>query len=103
MYGLMGKFTAQPGERETLLGHLQQAARDLQDFDACLVYIVSRATDDEDGIWVTEVWRSQDDHRASLDLEATQALIAIARPLIAGISDRTEFEPVSGKGLPAGD
>jgi hypothetical protein len=35
----------------------------------------------------------------ALDNEATKALIARARPLIAGFSDRTEFEPVGGKGV----
>ncbi|HYO87745.1 MAG TPA: putative quinol monooxygenase [Candidatus Limnocylindrales bacterium] len=101
MYGLTGKFTAQPGEREALLGHLLAAASQLRAYEGCLIYIVSRATDDPNGIWVTEVWRSRDDHQGSLALKSTQALIAAARPLIAGMSDRTEFEPVGGKGLPA--
>ena len=56
------------------------------------------ATDDPDGIWVTEVWRTQADHQGSLALPATQALIAVARPLIAGMSGRVEFEPVRGQG-----
>ncbi len=101
MYGLMGKFTAHDGQRETLLGYLLEAAEGLRAVDSCLIYIVSRASDDPDGIWVTEVWGSQADHQASLTLEATQALIAVARPLIADMSHRTEFEPVGGKGLAA--
>lgn len=100
MYGLTGKFTAQPGQREVLLGHLLEAAAQLQRYDGCLLYLVSRATDDASGIWVTEVWRTQADQQGSLALPSTQALIAAARPLIAGMSDRVEFEPAGGKGLP---
>ena len=99
MYGLSGKFTAQPGQREALLGHLLEAARGLEAVEGCLLYVVGRTADDPDGIWVTEVWREQSDHQASLTLPATQALIAVARPLIADISGRVEFEPVGGKGL----
>lgn len=99
MYGLMGKFTAQPGQREALLGTLLKAASGLETVDGCLLYIVSRAADDPDGIWVTEVWRTQADHQGSLALPSTQALISAARPLIAMISSRVEFEPAGGKGL----
>ncbi|MBL8165082.1 MAG: antibiotic biosynthesis monooxygenase [Anaerolineae bacterium] len=101
MYGLMGKIRAQDGQRESLLAHLLEAARLLNDLETCYLYVVSRATDDPEGIWVTEVWRSQADHQASLTHEAIRSLIAVARPLIAGMSDRTEFAPAGGKGLPA--
>jgi quinol monooxygenase YgiN len=101
MYGLMGKIRAQEGQREALLEHLLQAARLLSTLEACYLYVVSRAPDDPHGIWVTEVWHNQADHQASLTHEAIRSLITVARPLIAGMSDRTEFEPVGGKGLPA--
>jgi len=100
MYGLHGKMKAQAGQRDALLNILLAAAKGLQGYEGCYVYIVSSAPDDPDGIWVTEVWRSQADHQASLALESTQTLIASARPLIAGFSDRVEFTPIGGKGLP---
>ncbi|MBL8146781.1 MAG: antibiotic biosynthesis monooxygenase [Anaerolineae bacterium] len=99
MYGLFGKFTAQAGQRETLLAHLLEAAAQMKAVEGCLLYVVGRATDDLDGIWISEVWRSQTDHQGSLALPATQALITVARPLIAGMSGRVEYEPVGGKGL----
>lgn len=103
MFGLMGKVRAHEGQAEALLGHLLEAARQLSELDGCYLYVVSRATDDAHGIWVTEVWRSTADHQASLEHAAIQALITVARPLIAGMSDRTEFTPVGGKGLPHPD
>ncbi|MDL1900067.1 antibiotic biosynthesis monooxygenase [Anaerolineae bacterium CFX9] len=99
MYGLMGKISAQPGQREALIGHLIDGLRHLSALDGCYAYIISRAADDPDGIWVTEAWRSAEDHLASLSNEGVRAVITAARPLIAGMSDRVEFEPVAGKGL----
>ena len=49
---------------------------------------------------MTEIWDTKADHAASLSLEGVLELIEQARPLIAAISDRSEFEPVGGKGLP---
>jgi quinol monooxygenase YgiN len=100
MYGLFGKITAQSGQRDTLLGYLLQAAHDMRELDGCYLYVVSSAPDDPDGIWVYEAWKSQNDHQASLSLEATQALIAKARSLTAGMSNRVEHTPLGGKGLP---
>jgi quinol monooxygenase YgiN len=101
MYGLSGKFTASTGQRESLLAILLEGVAFLGQLDGCYAYIISRAVDDPDGIWVTEVWRSREDHQDSLGFDAVQAMIARARPMIAGMSDRVEFEPVGGKGIPS--
>lgn len=100
MYGLTGKIIAQPGQRDTLIGYLLQAAAGMRDLEGCYIYVVSSAPDDPDAIWITEVWRSKDDHQASLALKGTQELIAQARPLIAGFGQRIEVTPLGGKGLP---
>jgi quinol monooxygenase YgiN len=54
-----------------------------------------------DAIWVTEVWRSESDHAASLANDAVKEIITRARPLIAGFGERFTLEPVVGKGLTA--
>lgn len=100
MYGLFGKMTAQPGQCETLIGHLLHAAELLRDLDGCILYIINRDPNDPDGIWVNEVWRSQADHQASLTHEAVKSLITVARPLIASMPQRFEVTPLGGKGLP---
>ena len=100
MYGLMGKFVAHSGQRDALIDVLLRAAKDMERIEGCYLYVVSRDPNDGDGVWVTEVWHSQEDHQASLTHEAVQALISEGRPLIASMSDRMEFEPVGGKGLP---
>ena len=101
MYGRFGKFKTHPGQRDAMLDILLKAAEGLRDFEGCYLYVVGNDTTDPDTIWVMESWRSQDDHRASLALESTQAMIAVARPLIADMSGGTEFIPLGGKGLPA--
>jgi quinol monooxygenase YgiN len=100
MYGLLGKMRSHPRQRDTLIAHLLHAADLLRDLDGCYLYIVSSALDDPEGIWVTEVWRSQADHQSSLTHQAVRDLIVAARPLIAEMTERFEFTPVGGKGLP---
>ncbi|MEP7290433.1 MAG: putative quinol monooxygenase [Chloroflexota bacterium] len=101
MYGLHGKMRAVPGKRDELIAHLLDAAKLMPEVEGCYLYVISSAPDDPDGLWVTEVWRSPADHQASLALPVVQSLITSARPLIAGFSDRSEFTPLGGKGLPA--
>ncbi|MDQ3701603.1 MAG: antibiotic biosynthesis monooxygenase [Chloroflexota bacterium] len=96
MYGLIGKMIATPGRRDDLLALL------LEEVDAmpgCLSYIVAKDPGEPDAIWVTEVWDGQASHEASLTLPAVQAVIARARPLIAGFEKSTVTEPVGGHGL----
>ena len=98
MYGMFGKFTAQPGKRDDLVAVLLQAADALRADPGCLHYVVG-TTDEPDAIWVTEAWTDKAAHDASLEPEEVRATIARAMPLIAGMSDRTELEIVGGKGL----
>ncbi len=100
MYGLTGKMIAQPGQRDTLIGYLLQAAKGMDAVEGCYMYVVSNADDDPNGIWINEVWRDKAAHDASLQLEGSQELIAKARPIIAGFGERFETTPVGGKGLP---
>jgi quinol monooxygenase YgiN len=90
---------AQPGQRDALLEILLEAAGLVADLPGCEVWIVNTMPDDPDAIWVTEVWRSEADHASSLTGDDVQAVIARARPLIAGFGQRFTLKPVGGKGL----
>lgn len=98
-YGLCGKIVATPGQGDTLAGHLLDAATALEDVADCWLYMVSRDPADAEAVWVVEVWESAEAHRASLELEAVQELIARARPIIAAMGERFALEPIGGKGL----
>src|SRR5690606_36577216 len=73
MYGLIGKILAAPGKRDALIEILLEGTADMP---GCLSYIVAKDTQDPNGIWITEVWDSEESHRASLSLPQVQAAIA---------------------------
>ena len=99
MYGLIGKMTAKPGQRDALIAAI---LGDGSDMPGCRSYIVAKDPADPDAIWITEVWDSQASHQASLSLPRVQAAIATGRPLIAGMDKGVVTEPVGGIGLPRG-
>jgi len=69
------------------------------DMPGCLSYVVARDLGDPDSLWITEVWRNQTSHEASLSLPAVQEAMTAGRALIADFLERTVTEPVGGYGL----
>ncbi|MBW7947669.1 MAG: antibiotic biosynthesis monooxygenase [Sphingomonadaceae bacterium] len=100
MFGMFGKLKAQPGQRDALIEYLLQASNAETEMAGCQLYVISKAVDDPDTIWIAEVWDSREAHQASLQNEAVRAIIAAARPLIAEAGGGFEVIPVGGKGLP---
>ena len=98
MYGLIGKITAAPGQRDALATILLDGTGAMP---GCLSYVIARDPTDDNALWITEVWDSADSHKASLSLPAVQAAIAKGRPMIAGFSNRVETVPLGGHGLQA--
>ncbi len=96
MYGLIGKMNVVSGQRDALAAILLEGTREMP---GCLSYVIAEDATDPDALWITEVWESQESHRASLSLPAVQAAIAQGRPLIAGFGQRTETVPIGGIGL----
>jgi quinol monooxygenase YgiN len=96
MYGLIGKITATPGQRDALLAILLESQGAMA---GCFSYIIAEDPSDPDSLWVTEVWDSQASHSASLSLPSVQGQIARARPMIAGFSNRIVTTPIGGIGL----
>ena len=96
MFGMIGKLRARTDERDRLAAILVESTERLP---GCLAYIVSLDPADRDVIWITEVWDSEDSHRASLELPAVKAAIERARPLIYGLESRIPIDPVGGVGL----
>ena len=96
MYGLIGKMRATPGKRDELLAILLGSTGAMP---GCLSYVIARDPADADALWITEVWDTAANHKASLSLPEVQAAIARAKPIIAGFDSFTETEPVGGVGL----
>jgi quinol monooxygenase YgiN len=98
MYGLIGKMLAAPGQRDALLAILLEGTAEMP---GCLSYVIAKDPEDENAIWITEVWVDQESHAASLTLPAVKGAIARARPMLAGFGERFVTTPVGGQGLPA--
>ena len=98
MYGLIGKMLANPGQRDALIEILTRNLADAP-MPGCLSYILAKDPEDENAIWITEVWDSKTSHEASLALPSVKKAIAAGRPLIAGFGSRFITTPVGGYGL----
>jgi len=98
MYGLIGKMTAGPGQRDALIAILLEGVSGMP---GCLSYVVAKDPGDANAIWITEVWESEESHKASLSLPSVKQAITRGRPLIAAFGDSTVTEPVGGHGLTA--
>jgi quinol monooxygenase YgiN len=96
MYGLIGKITAKNGKRDQLIKILLEGTENMP---GCLNYIVSKDMTNENSIWVTEVWESQDSHKNSLTLPSVQEAIKKGMPLIEEFDEQLELEPIGGIGL----
>ena len=96
MYGLIGRMLAVEGRREALLATLVEGSAAMP---GCRSYVIARDPGSDDGIWISEVWDSREQHMASLHLPHVQATITKARPMIAGFAERFETEPKGGIGI----
>ncbi len=96
MYGLIGKMTALPGQRDALTAILLEG---LGRMPGCLSYVVAHDPADGDAVWVTEVWTDEAAHRASLQVPEVREAIRKAMPLIATFGDAQVTTPVGGVGL----
>jgi quinol monooxygenase YgiN len=93
------RFTAHPGKGHELVELLRGAATDLEDFEACLLYLVSQEAENTDSVWVSEVWVDAASHAASLEHPHVRAVIERALPLLAGPPEALHLLPLGGKGL----
>lgn len=96
MYGLIGKMLAVGGKRQELLDVMLAG---MIEMPGCVSYVIALDPTSDDALWISEVWESQELHRASLQLKGVRATIAQARPLIAGFGERFETVPVGGTGI----
>lgn len=96
MYGLIGKMTAAPQQRDTLISILLEG---IDEMPGCLSYVVARDPADPNAILITEVWDSEASHKASLELASVKKSIEHAMPMIAGFEQPRVTEPVGGHGL----
>ena len=84
MFMLHGRLAAKPGKRDELLAILAESGQGEQgeQMPGCRLYLVAVDETDADGVWVTEVWESEDAHTASLQLDRVKEQIERAMPIL---------------------
>jgi quinol monooxygenase YgiN len=93
-----GKAVAREGCGDELAERLLAAADELDADQGCELYLVNREAGKPNVIWVTELWRSEDDLAASIEkLRGSDDLAAV----MALVEDwqMIELELLGGKGL----
>lgn len=93
MYGFINKIVAVPKRRDDLIAILKESSNAMP---GCLSYVIAEDASDENGIWITEIWDSEESHRGSLSLPGVKDAISKARPLIAGFDKIAVTRPVTG-------
>ena len=88
-----GTLGVVPGKRDERVAHLTQRNDTLKQI-GCLAYEVGVSVDDLDTVFVVELWKSAEAHKASLALPEVQASIAAARPLLSGAFGGFRFDVV---------
>ena len=101
LFGLFGKMTAAPGKGEALAANLLRVAELMKSVPGCLLYTVNTSSAEPDAVWVSEIWKDENAHGASLSIPGVRALIAETMPLLAAAPEGTRFTPIGGKGLDA--
>lgn len=81
MFMLHGRLAAKPGKRDDLLAIVAEGEQG-EPLPGCRLYLVAVDETDADGVWVTEVWESEDAHAASLQLDRVKEQIARAMPIL---------------------
>lgn len=99
MYGMQGKFTAQPGKRDDFIQILLRAATIVGQLPACHLYLINEDLSDKNSIIVVEIWDDKTAHDDSLKNENIRALISEAMPLMAGPPQSIEFSVAGGYGF----
>jgi quinol monooxygenase YgiN len=96
-YVLINKMTTKPGNRDEVIDILLKAGKPFNSNPACLMYLVSKAKDDPDVIWVQDIWTNQTDHEAAMQTEEMKVYIKQAMPLLEGMPEQFQVEPAGGK------
>jgi quinol monooxygenase YgiN len=97
-------MSAKPGQGAALAQKMLEVAAALRGVAGCQLYVINRASDDPDTIWVTEQWSSQEQLDEALQSEGACAQISEVMGLVQeGSFERVDLEPLGGVGYPAGE
>ncbi len=101
LVGRYVRMVAQPGKGEELAARMLAVADQLRETKGCLLYLINRVAGDPDTIWMTELWRGQEDVDAALSSEGAQQSMPDVLALVdRERTERIDIEPAGGVGYP---
>jgi quinol monooxygenase YgiN/mannose-6-phosphate isomerase-like protein (cupin superfamily) len=91
------KATAKPGHAEALAERFLKVAEQLRAVPGCELYLINRAPDDPDAVWVTEMWSSQAELDGALEAADEEQMREVLE-LTDGSFERIDVTPLGGVG-----
>jgi quinol monooxygenase YgiN len=93
VYGLVAKLTATRGRRGELAEILAASSPEMP---GCRSYVIAEDALDENILWVTEVWDSEESHAAAVKTPVVQRAIVDAKSMVAGFEKVATTRPIRG-------
>jgi quinol monooxygenase YgiN len=81
MFNVLNKIVCAEGARENVASIISEGAKAMP---GCKLYSISLDRENENLIWVYELWESERRHTDSVSLQSVQEAMAKARPHITG-------------------
>ncbi|MFC4951126.1 putative quinol monooxygenase [Pseudonocardia sp. GCM10023141] len=100
--GRIGRYVrmeAQPGQGAELAEALLKVAHALRDAPGCELYVINASADEDDVVWVTEVWADEAASDRALSGEMGEVGFATVVELLAGPPELVDLTPLGGTGL----
>lgn len=98
-YALYTQYTALAGKSRDLVDVLKKLDGIVSSASGCRVHVINQEAADEDNIWVTEIWESEEAYAISLTLDGAKELGTEAAALLAQPARQLVLEAIAGKGL----
>lgn len=93
-YGLATKVTSLPGKSEKLAEALMEVSRLVFLSNGCLSYVVSKIDSEENALFITQFWKSEEARRSALSLPGYFELISRCHELMADVQE-TRLRPLT--------
>jgi quinol monooxygenase YgiN len=94
------KIRARPGRRDQLLAKFLEIPVMQADNPACELTIVSSSPDEDDVVYLTEIWTSAEEHERARQSAVVQEWATDMPSLVAGPPEITPLSVEGGKGIP---
>lgn len=95
-FGMNRTFTTLPGKRDAFVAALIDG---FQDMPGCRSFIVAKDVANQDTVWVTEVWQSEEIREQVLTSPRIKAATAVAKQYLDRRDLKATTIPVGGQGF----